>query len=177
MKELTKQVREYQSKETEHEERSRIDRIKSMVAEKGLGDEESEVFSTIAQELFKSIPKQDLVAQEIESEVDELQEIYPGVKSIKKELTDTVKLYRKANPEFSVEDAYRLIKPDKSPRELKTEIEQRTAYQQQEPVVTGGVKSKSIKLTGEEHRTLINMQREHPDGGWTPEKIIKIMRR
>jgi len=177
MKELKKKLSEYAQKDIEEDKKAKMNKIRTLAVEKGLSDEESEVYSTLAEELFKSIPSQDAIGAEIESEIDDLEDFYPGIKKMKKDLVAVVKMYRRADPDFSVEDAYKLKAPAKSPRELKLEIEQRQANLEREPSPATGSRPPKSPLDEDDRRVLKKMQEAHPEAGWTEEKFIKIMNR
>lgn len=179
-KENAKLLAEYEAKMQETEEKDRMAHIRTMAIDKGLDDDTAEVLTSIAGELFKSVPKKDRVSEEIISEIEDYEYEYPDIKSQKKEIAETMKLYRKANPDFSVEDAYRLLKPTKSPREQRTELEQITAIESEnaEPVPQGsGVKVAHSQLSDDDRRVLKLLQQAHPDKGWTEEKFLKNTKR
>jgi hypothetical protein len=177
MKELKRKLSEYAQKEIEEDHKTKLNKIKSLAAEKGLSDEESEVYSSLAEELFKSIPKQDIVGTEIESEIDDLEDFYPGIKKMKSDLVPLIKKYRKVDPDFTVEDAYRLKAPIKSQREMKLELEQRLANKEREPAPAAGTRPPKSPLDEDDRRILKKMQEAHPDAGWNEEKFIKTMNR
>ena len=178
-KEKEKRIREYEAKEHEQEVASKLSRIKTLALDKGLGEDDADIYAAMAEELYKSIPKKDIETAEIEADIEEYKEFYPGITSVKADIIKTIQRYRKADPDFGVEEAYRLLSPKvKSPREQKIEIEQRAGFDKDntEPTSSGGVRKKVSKLDAEEQKTLKLMQAQHPDRAWTEEKFIKLMR-
>ena len=176
LKEAKRRLAELEAKEEESERVSKVQKIRNMVIDKGLSEDEADLFASIQEELLKTIPRQDRVAAEIESDIDDLQDVYPNIKSIKADLIKTVKKYRVADPEFSVEDAYKLVAPKKSAREMKTELEQKVALSKEniEPSPVGGVRATKSRLSEEQRRTLKLMQQAHPDKNWTEDKFLKL---
>ena len=179
LKDAKKTIADYDNKAIEMEQVDRIKAIRTKALERGMDDDTADVLSEFASELLKSLPKTDLISQEVEDEIDDLKEIYPGIKSKKAELVETVKLYRKANKGFSVEDAYKLIGGKKSVRELKLEIEQSNAIGKDniEPHPQSGNPIKKSLLDEDERRILKEMQRNHPDRGWTEKKYNDLIKR
>jgi hypothetical protein len=176
LKEAKRRLSEFEAKEEEHERASKVQKIRNLVIEKGMSEDEADLFASIQEELIKTIPRQDRVSAEIESDIEDLQDVYPNIKSIKSDLIKTVKKYRVADPDFSVEDAYKLVAPNRSARELKTELEQKVALSKTniEPSPMGGSRAKKSKLTEDQRRTLKLMQTAHPDKNWTEDKFLKL---
>ena len=179
LKDTKRKIAEYETKDLEAEETNRLTRIKDTAIEKGLDEDTTDVLMSMAGEFFKSIPKKDIIASEVEIDIDELKDTYPGIKERRDEIIKTVKTYRTANPDFSVEDAYKLLTPTKTPRELQTEIEQKAAISKDntEPDLQGGVKLTKSLLDEDEKRILKLMQKNHPDKGWTEKKYYDLIKK
>ncbi|MBW2003006.1 MAG: hypothetical protein JRI72_00115 [Deltaproteobacteria bacterium] len=179
-RELQRELRRLKESEFERENKSRLEKIRSRAKERGLDDDVAEIFGEIAGELISLIPKQDAEETEILEDFNDFLEEYPEAKSYKKEIIEKVKLYRKADPDFTIEDAYRLMSPSKSTREMQLEAEQRAAIARRsgdkEPTPSVSSQSGSkYPLTDDEKRIVKLLQQAHPEKGWTNKKYYETV--
>jgi hypothetical protein len=178
-KELKRKLREIEQSKISEENKGRLAKIKELAKSKGYDDDLADLLETFGNELLSAIPKKDMEDEDIIEDYKDYAEDNPEAAEYKKELIETVKKFRKADPDFSIEQAYRLIKPRKSAKEMQLEIEQRAALSrrnEKEPPPAGGTAPKdSFPLDKDDERILKKMQEEHPDGGWTREKYYNLM--
>jgi hypothetical protein len=185
LKELKKQVSQYKFKEIEESQKTKLENIKRMVIDKGYDEDVAHLFGEMAHEISSIIPKSgDPITEEVDEELSELSESIPNITKYKKDIIEKVRKYRKADPDFSVDDAIRLIginsKGNKSTREIELEIEQRNLLARRNgeteptPSSSGSVKE-NYPLSQDDLRTLKTLQQAHPDRGWTKKKYYEIM--
>ena len=178
-KEANRKIREYEQSKLSEENKGRLSKIKELAKSKGYDDDLADLLETFGNELLSAIPKKDMEDEDIIEDYKEYAEDNPEAAEYKKELIEAVKKFRKADPDFSIEQAYRLIKPRKSAKEMQLEIEQRAALSrrnEKEPPPAGGTAPKdSFPLDKDDERILKKMQEEHPNGGWTREKYYNLM--
>jgi hypothetical protein len=179
-RELEKQIRELQGKNISNETKNKVNAIKDLVKQKGYDDDFADVLSEITSHILDSVPKSDREEQEILEDIQDFADENPEVLKHKKEIIEKVKKYRKADPDFSVEDALNLIKPSKIRlSELKTDIEQKQAMARRnvENKKVANSSSSSVKdpypLDEADRKALKGLQEAQPDKGWTAEKFYK----
>jgi len=178
-KELKRKLREFEQSKLSDENKSRLTKIKELAKSKGYDDDLADLLETFGNELLSAIPKKDMEDDDILEDYRDYAEDNPEAAEYKKELIEKVKKYRKADPDFSIEDAFRLIKPKKSVKEMQLEIEQRAALSRRNdkepPPASPTAPKDSFPLDKDDERILKKMQEEHPDGGWTREKYYNLM--
>ncbi len=181
---LKKQLREVEDKSLDDDHRKKLEGIRNKAKEKGYDDDMADMFADTLGDLLKSVPnRRDPIDEEVADEIDDLVDEIPGIKKYKKEIIEKVKKYRKADPDFGVEDALKLISPKKADRsELRLEIEQKNALSrrnEESPApkgTTGGVKD-PYPLSADEKRILKQLQSDRPEKNWTAEKYYKLMKK
>lgn len=179
-KELKKELRKLREKEFARENQSRLDKIRSRAKEKGLDDDMAEMFGDIAGELISLIPKHDSEESELFEDFNDFIEEYPEAKQYKKDILDKVKLYRKADPDFTLESAYRLISPGKSSKEMQLEAEQKAAIARREgnkepALTTSSPSGDKYFLTDDEKRVVKKLQEADPGKNWTNKKYYETV--
>jgi hypothetical protein len=182
LKESRNQLNQYKVKEMEESKSKSLERIKRMAIDKGYDEEFAHFFSEAASEILATIPQtHDPISDEVEAELEDIgdKELF----AMKKEIVSKVKKYRKADPDFSIEDAIKLIgkqpKSKKSEKEIELEVEQRQAvarrYNDKQPVTSSGssVKEK-YPMSSDDIRVWKQLNADDPKR-WTKEKYYNLM--
>lgn len=176
LKEYKTKMKAIEEKELERANKDKLDKIRSLAVEKGLSEDVAEIFGELTKELFSAIPKNE--DSGLQEDFIEFIEDYPEAKDYKKDILDKFKRYSKADPDFTMEDAYKLVKPKKSIKEMELEAEQRAALARKDkepPVSQSSKTSPKYNLTEEEKHTVKLLQQAHPEKGWTNEKYYNTV--
>jgi hypothetical protein len=176
-RELEKQVREFQEKNSSQESLDKLEKIKNLAKSKGYDDDFADLMAEVSKEMLSSVTKVDREEREILEDIQDLSEEYPEAVKYKKEIVEKIKKYRKVDPDFGVEDALNLIKPSKiRTNELKTDIEQKQA------IARRNVESKKVAnstssapnnpypLDEADKKALEGLQKAQPNSNWTVKK-------
>ena len=176
-RELEKQVREFQDKNSSQESLDKLEKIKNLAKSKGYDDDFADLMAEVSKEMLSSVTKVDREEREILEDIQDLSEEYPEAVKYKKEIVEKIKKYRKVDPDFGVEDALNLIKPSKiRTNELKTDIEQKQA------IARRNVESKKVAnstssapnnpypLDEADKKALEGLQKAQPNSNWTVKK-------
>ncbi len=183
LKRVKAQLRALEEKNLDSDYKEKMSAIRTKAKEKGYDDDFADMFADTFGELLKSTPRKDSIDEEVSEELEDLVDEYPEIKKHKKDIADTLRKFRKVDPDFSVEHAIKLINPKKRDiSELKLEIEQRNALSRKNeesssPKGTGGGTKESYPLSDDEKRILKRLQEERPDKNWTAEKYYKLMKK
>lgn len=179
-RELEKQIRELQGKTQTQEQKSKLSSIRELVKQKGYDDDFADVISEITGSILDTVPKVDREEQEILSDIEDYADDNPEVLKHKKEIIEKVKKYRKADPDFSIEDAMNLIKPSKvraSEVRLDAEQKQALARRSAENKKVSNSSSSSPKdpypLDEADKKALEGLQKAQPDKNWTAQKLYE----
>lgn len=179
-RELKKEALKYQTQQEELNKKERIAKIKQIALDNNIDNGVADALGKMFEEVIKGIPVADMETAAILDEIEDYAETNPSVMSVKKDVLEKVKRYRRADPDFTVEDAFRLIRPSKTSRELTTEAEQKAALARRsgkEPPVTSSASVESkYPLTDDEKRIVREMQKHNPEGNWTNEKYFKLLK-
>ena len=104
----------------------------------------------------------------------------------KDKIIELIKKGKKLGEDIDVEEAYlmakRTTKSNVTKREIQTRIEQQEAIKRRKSGVSNKVASSASKpkgygLSAEDKKLLKQMQKDFPDGGWTPKKLSEAIRK
>ena len=176
-RELEKQVREFQDKNSSQESLDKLEKIKNLAKSKGYDDDFADLMAELSKEMLSSVTKVDREEREILEDIQDLSEEYPEAAKYKKEIVEKIKKYRKVDPDFGVEDALNLIKPSKiRTNELKTDIEQKQAIARRSVEnkkvanSTGSAPNNPYPLDESDKKALEGLQKAQPHSNWTVKK-------
>lgn len=179
-REIERRLREIEEKTMSYESKQSVDKFKEKVLENGFGEDVATLFGDLYNEITKSLPKVDKVEHDILEDIQDYADENPEILKYKKEIVDKVKKYRKADPDFSIEDALSLIKPSKVRySEIKTDVEQKQAMERRKvegkkvATSTGSSPKNPYPLDEVDIKALEGLQKMQPDKGWTAEKYYK----